>query len=125
LSKRVLIIAEEPDTCLSFLGRALPAALVIDVLVATQLVAVRRELARTTYDLILIGDRVADADPYDVALHIKGSKRNRGTPVVCTGFHVGRAAKVLKLLKPFAFHSPPADTDVIAGKVKERLSQGV
>ena len=124
MNKRVLVVDSSPDAGLSFLNEAVPGVL-SEISIINQMSAALATVRNQRFDLILLGDRLPEGgDIYDVALRIKDSKNNLRVPVICVGKHGGRAAKIVRLLKPYAFYVGDHGSAVLAKKVHEYLSEG-
>jgi DNA-binding response OmpR family regulator len=105
--KRVLVVADKVET----------AAQVIDILGSSNVEITFVNKAATasatadkrSYDVIILGDRLpaARGDVYDVALTVKRSRHNKKTPVICVGRNPSLTAKLIGLLRPYAFHADP------------------
>lgn len=119
MATKILAIDTLTETFMSFISElALEDAVVTFVDRVPQAV---KNIKRNAYDMILIGDRVNDGDTFDVGLAIEGSKRNRKTPTVCIGHHVGRAVRITKLLGTSALRAEPGDYATAVLKIKEYL----
>lgn len=95
MTKYVLSVAEDKTYSFEFLN-----ALSLDdaeVVFVDNIISTLRLLRSNDYDLILLGDRLADGDIRDVALDLKNNK-NRQTPVVCVGYSNGRAHQLMRFL---------------------------
>ena len=76
-----------------------------------------KNVKKNDYDLIVLGDRTDDGSTYDVALAIRDSRKNKHTAVVCVGNNVGKVAKIVKLLKPYALNAYVGQLDVTVARV--------
>ena len=119
MTVNVLVVAKKPPIALPFLNAlALPDVKVTFSPSALQAI---KNVKRVAYDFIIVGDQLVDGDIIDVGLAIEGSKRNKKTPVVCVGYHVGRAARFANVLSPSVIRAEPGDEAAAVSKIKNFL----
>jgi len=82
----------------------------------------QNNIRKNTYDLIILGDRVTEGKVDDVALAIKRSRKNKHTAVVCVGVNLGKVARNIKELSPYAFSATGNDRASTVARVSNYLS---
>jgi len=93
----------------------------LEVTFTDQLTQAIKNVKRNDYDLIILGDRTDDGTTYDAALAIKDGKKNKQIPIVCVGTNTGKIAKIMKLLRPYAFSTSPGTVSITVGRVAQYL----
>jgi len=91
-----------------------------DVTVISQAVRAIKTIRKKAYDLIILGDKLAEGDTYDVGLELKTDQKNRRTAVLCVGNNKSRATKLSRLLGDRALMGK---TEGNIKKLKEYLVQ--
>jgi DNA-binding NtrC family response regulator len=81
-----------------------------------------KNVKKTSYDFIILGDRAEDGKVYDVGLAVKDSRRNKHTAIVCVGSNRGKVATVMKLLSPYALSAETSQLTTTVDRIKSHLN---
>jgi DNA-binding response OmpR family regulator len=115
----ILIVDQTVDPAMKFIDALSRPH--VDVTFTSQLTQALKNVKKHDYDLILLGDRTEDGGTYDVALGIKDGRKNKQVPIVCVGVNTGKAVKIMKLLKPYAFSATTTQFETTVGRIKAYL----
>lgn len=109
MKKKILIAAQKIEASMKLIS-ALSLVQGADIMFISKAQSAIKQVRKNDYDLIILGDRLDEGDTLDIALEIKTGRKNKRIPVVCVGYHTGRAIKVVNLLGTWASHSPGAES---------------
>lgn len=115
----ILVVDKTLDPAMKFIDAL--SSPNVDVTFTDQLTQALKNIKRNDYDLIILGDRTEDGATYDVALGIKDGKKNKQVPIVCVGSNTGKVAKIMKLLRPYAFSTSSGNLLGTVGRVATYL----
>ena len=82
----------------------------------------QNNIRKYKYDLIVLGDRVFLGKVEDVVSEIRRSRTNKHTAVVCVGVNVGKVARNIKALSPYAFNATGADRASTISRITKYLT---